>query len=145
MFLIGTKNTTSQTVLPEGLISIGNTYRNFSERSCFREIFDNTSTGITIGASGIYNVHATFTASGTEAGDIVVQMLVNGMPVSGAIATETVTTPDTEFKTFSIDYDVIANSALPFIFLSSAISISFENTGVGATFTNVVVNVKKEV
>lgn len=145
MFLIGTKNTGTQTVLANGIISIGDTYRNFSERSCFRQVFTNTSTGVTIGYSGIYHVHATFTASAPAAGDITVQMLVNGAVVDGAEATETITTPDTEFRTFAIDYYVLANSTTPFIFLPSAISVSFQNTGIDATFTNVVVNIEKEV
>lgn len=145
MFLIGTKNTSSQTVLTDGTISIGDTYRNFSERGIFRQVFDNTTTGVTIGCSGIYHVHGTFTASGTEAGDIIVQMFVNGTAVDGAVARETITTPDTEFVTIPIDYYVLANSSFPFIFLSNAITVSFQNTGVGATFTNVVVNIEKEV
>lgn len=147
MLIIGTKNISTQTVLAEGLISLGSTYRRYCKRnSCGVGAFSSTSNSITLNHSGIYHLTATLVGSGTVAGDVSVQLMINGELVDGAISTETITTADTEFRTFVIDYDILVDKDC--ILGSEATvaqTVSLENVGVGATFTSVVVNVDKVV
>lgn len=147
MLLIGVKNFGTQSVLTDGLINVGASYRRYCRRTnSGARTFENMATGIALQGEGIYHVTATFTASGTEAGDITVQLFENGIPIEGAEATETITTPETEFRTFVIDYYVLVDASCILGCNSTvAKTISFENTGIPATFTNVVVNVTKEV
>ena len=147
MLLLGTKNTTSQTVLTNGTIAIGDVYRRYCRRaSNGLPTFTNTSTGITLNGEGIYHVTATLVGSGTAAGVVTVQMVENSTPITGTFSSETITTADTELRTFVIDREVIVDSTgLLGCTSTIAKTISFENTGVGATFSNVVVNVDKVV
>jgi hypothetical protein len=96
--------------------------------------------------SGIYHLTATFVASAPTAGTVTVQLLVNGEPVDGVFASETITTATTELRTMVIDYYVLVDKDCVLNTQSTAIqTISFENTGDDATFTSVVVNVDKVV
>lgn len=147
MLLLGTKNTTTQTVLADGSINIGSVYRRYCKpNACRVGTFSRTANDISLQHSGIYHLTATFVGSGTVAGDVTVQLLLNGEVVDGAFSTQTITTATTELRTFVIDYYilvdkdcVLGNEA------TIAQTISFANTGVGATFTSVVVNVDKVV
>ena len=147
MLILGTQNTGVQTVLTDGIINVGNTYRKYCKKaSCGLPTFSNTSNGVTLNGQGIYKVTATFVAAGTEAGTLTVQMLENGVEVVGGVASETITTVDTELRTLVIDRFVLVDSACLLGCASTvAKTISFENTGVGATFSNVVVNIEKVV
>lgn len=146
MYLIGLNNPTTQTVLEGGLIQLGNVYRRYCRRnSCGARVFDATSTGVTLNWDGIYHVTATLVGAGTEAGDVTVQLFENGVPVTGIVSTQTITTPDTEFRTFVIDYLVLVdNSCVLGVNSTVAKTITLENVGVGATFTSVVLNIEKE-
>lgn len=147
MLLIGSKNTGSQTVLTNGLINIGNVYRRYCKKT--RQglpTFADTTTGITLNGAGIYHITATFVGAGTVAGDLTVQMLDGGEIVAGALSTETITTATTELRTLVIDYyvkvDEVCNLGTWGV---SSKTLSFINAGVGATFSNVVVNIDKVV
>lgn len=95
---------------------------------------------------GIYKVTATFVGAGTAAGDLTIQMYDNGDAISGATATETITTANTEQRTLVIDYFVKVDSSCVLGNWSvSPKTISFRNTGVAATFNNVVVDIVKVV
>ena len=145
--LLGLKNTTAQTVLALGTIDLGNVYRRYCKKnSCGVRTFDATSQSISLQQQGIYHVTATLVGAGTIAGDVTVQLLVNGEPVSGVFSTETITTPTTELRTFVIDSYILVDEAC-LLGTSSTIAktISLQNTGVEATFTSVVVNVEKVV
>lgn len=147
MYILGTKNTGTQTVLTNGIINLGSNYRQFSQPDkCGILPFARTLQDITLQQSGIYHLTAVFVGSGTEAGDVTVQLLENGEVVDGALSTQTITTADTEIRTFVIDYYILVDKTKV---LGRRVSvpktISFENTGVGATFTSVAVNVSKEV
>lgn len=149
MLLIGTENTGNQTVLTNGTISIGTgqAYRKYCKPArCGVPTFVSNSNGITLNGQGIYHLTATFIGAGTTAGVLTVQMLENGVPVVGGVASETITTADTELRTLVIDrYILVDNTCLLGCKSTLAKTISFENTGVGATFSNVVVNVDKVV
>lgn len=147
MYLIGTKDFATQTVLTGGLINIGDVYRRYCTKNrCGTKVFDNTNTGVTLQWDGIYHITATLVGSGTEAGDVTVQLFENGLPITGAFSTQTITTPDTELRTFVIDYFVLVdNSCVLGCNSTLAKTITLENTGVGATFTSVTLNIEKEV
>ena len=147
MLLIGTKNTTSQTVLTDGLVNIGNVYRKYCRRaSNGLPTFSNTATGITLNGEGIYHITATLIGSGTAAGTLTVQMLTDAQAVAGDLTSETITTADTEVRTLVIDTYVKVDRQCTLGCVSTdAKTISLQNTGVGATFTNVVINIDKVV
>lgn len=146
-YLIGLQDLASQTVLADGVIALGDVYRRYCRKnSCGTRVYDNTSTGVTLNWNGIYRVTATLVGTGTEAGDVTVQLFSNGVPVAGAISTQTITTPDTEFRTFVIEKFILVNNAEVLGCNSTlAQTLTLENTGVGATFTNVTFDVVKVV
>lgn len=147
MLLLGTKNTTSQTVLANGTINVGNVYRRYCRRaSNGLPTFANTSTGITLNGEGIYHITATLVGSGTAAGVLTVQMLENSVATTGALASETITTANTEVRTLVIDtYVKVDKQCSLGCWTTNAKTITFTNTGVAATFSNVVVNIDKVV
>ena len=146
MLLIGTKNTITQTVLAGEQINIGNIYRKYCKRICGLKTFNPSTTDITLQATGMYHITAVFKASGTVAGDVTIQLNENGIATVGASATETITTATTEIRTFVIDYYVkVDNTEILCQNVVEPLSISFTNTGVGATITSAIVNVEKVV
>ena len=147
MLLIGVKNTGTQTVLADGIVNIGSVYRKYCKKNaCGFPAFARTANDITLNHSGIYHLTATFVVSAPTAGVATVQLLVNGEVVDGAFASETITTATTELRTMVIDYYVLVDKDCILNTESTvAQTISFQNTGVDATFTSVVVNVDKVV
>lgn len=147
MLLIGTQNTGTQTVLTDVIVSLGTVYRKYCKKANNGlPTFANDSNSITLNGQGVYHITATLVGAGTTAGTLTVQMLENGVPVVGGIASETITTADTELRTLVIDrYVLVDNACLLGCTSTLSKTISFENTGVGATFSNVVVNVDKVV
>ncbi len=147
MLLLGVKNTSTQTVLADGLVNIGSVYRRYCKKNaCGIPAFSRTANDISLQHSGIYHITATFVVSAPAAGVVTVQLLQNGEEVEGAFASETITTAATEFRTMVIDYYILVDRDC--ILNTESIvaqTISFENTGVAATFTSVVVNVDKVV
>jgi len=149
MYLVGLKNISSQTVLSNGAIQltdVGSYRRNCRKNINGTKVFDITNTSVTLNWEGMYHITATLVGTGTEAGDVTVQLFQNGNPVTGALSTQTITTADTEFRTFVIDYYVLVDNTCVLGCNSPlAQAMSLENTGVGATFTSVVFNVEKVV
>lgn len=147
MLLIGVKNTGTQAVPVDGIVNIGSSYRRYCKKNkCGVPAFARTANDISLQHSGIYHVTATFVVSAPAAGVVTVQLLVNGEEIDGAFASETITTAATEFRTMVIDYYVLVDKDCILGNESTlAQTISFQNTGVAATFTSVIVNVSKEV
>lgn len=149
MLLIGTKNIGTQTVLPDGIINIGSVYRKYCKKnSCGVPAFSRTANDISLQHSGIYHITATLVGSGDVAGVITVQLAVNGELVDGAFSSQTITTADTELRTFVLDYYVLVDKDCILNTESTiAQTISLVNTSdtVTATFTSVIVNVDKVV
>ena len=147
MLLLGVKNTTTQAVLADGIVNIGSVYRRYCKKTkCGLPTFARTANDITLQGEGIYHVTATFVFTAPAAGVVTVQLLANGEVVEGAFASETITTAATELRTMVIDYYIKVDSECNLGFENvSPETISFQNTGVAATFTSVVVNVSKEV
>ena len=149
MLLIGTKNIGTQTVLADGLVNIGSTYRKFCKRNrCGVPAFSVTSNGITLNTEGIYHITAVFVGSGSAAGALTVQLALNGVLIDGAVSTQTITTADTEIRTWVIDYYAkVDTDCVLGVTSTDAQTVSFVNTSeaIDATFTSVVVNITKEV
>lgn len=149
MLLIGTKNIGTQTVLADGLVNIGSTYRKFCKRNrCGVPAFAVTANGVTLNTEGIYHITAVFVGSGSAAGALSVQLALNGVLVDGAVSTQTITTADTEIRTWIIDYYAkVDTDCVLGVTSTDAQTVSFVNTSeaIDATFTSVVVNITKEV
>ena len=147
--LLGTKNVGTQTVLADGQVNIGNVYRRFCKANrCGVPCFSVTSNGITLNHAGIYEVKATFVATGETAGDVTFQLAENGELVAGALSTQAITTATTEFRTFVIIYYVKVDKDCVLGYpTTDAKTISFVNVSedIDATITNVVVDITKEV
>lgn len=149
MLVIGTKNFGTQTVLADGLVNLGTTYRKFCKRNrCGVPAFAVTSNGIALQHEGFYHVTATFVGSGSVAEDLTIQLFVNGVAIDGALSTQTITTADTEIRTFVIDYYVkVDRDCILGVDSTVAETISFVNTSATAdlTLTSAIVNVDKVV
>ena len=146
MYILGTQTTAAQTVLEGGEIAVGNSYRKYCRKnSCGTPVFSLTNTGITLNWDGVYHVSAVFVGTGSEAGNIAVQMFENGVAIPAAVSTQTVTTPETEIRTLTIDYFVLVdNTCVLGNNTTVAKTLTFENVGVGASFSSVVINIEKE-
>lgn len=147
MLLIGTKNIASQTVLTDELINIGSIYRKYCKKNrCGVPAFSQNGNGITLQQSGIYHITAVLVGTGTVAGDVTVQLLKDGIAIPGILSTQTITTAETETRTFVLDaYILVDDDCVLGNQTTDAKTISLQNTGVGATFTSVVLNIDKVV
>ena len=149
MLLLGTKTVGTQTVLPDGVISLGSTYRKYCKKNvCGFPAFARTTADISLQHEGIYHLTATLVGSGSVAGDITVQLFVNGEAVDGAFSTETITTPTTELRTFVIDYYLLVDKDCILgreTTMPQTISLVNTSDTVTATFTSVILNVEKVV
>lgn len=143
MILLGLENSGTQDVLVDGLVNLGSVYRRYVRNSCIQPfVFNGTS--FNLGLRGMYHITLTAVVSAPAAGDVSIQMIENGIEIPSAIATTTITTADTEFRTITIDRIVLVDNTY---ILGEATTLSkaiaFKNVGVEATITNVVVNVEK--
>lgn len=148
MLLLGTKNTTTQTVPAGSVVALGSAYRRYCKKNnCGIRAFSIENDSIVLQHSGMYKVHATVTFTGDAAGDVTLQLTQGGVPIPGAIATATVTTADTEVNTLSIDYFVLVDNVC-LLGNSTTIgqAVNVTNTGeTDITVTNYVLNVTKVV
>ena len=146
MLLIGSKNFTSQDVIANGIVNLGAVYRRYCKRINGIRTFDFDGNNIILQQSGIYHITATAVVSGAEAGDVTMALYENGIAIPGAISTQTITTPDTELRTLTIDYYVLVDSAC--VLGNTAVvqkALTLVNTGIEATYSSVVLNVDKVV
>lgn len=145
MLFLGSANNSSQTVLSGGIVNIGTTYRKYCKKnSSGTATFANNGTSLSLSQEGVYHITVVAVGSGTETGDVSLQLYKGGEAVVGAVSSQTITTADTELRTFVIDYYFMVDSTCV-LGLSSVqpAAISLVNTGVGATFTQVTMNVDK--
>lgn len=147
MYLLGTRNTAPQDLAIGGILDLGAVYRKYCKKnSCGIKVFDFSANSISLQHQGIYHVTATITFTAPAAGVVTFQLTENGIAIPGALASETITTATTEVRTTTIDFYVLVDSGCllgnP---TTLAKNISFVNTGVASTVTNVVVNVDKVV
>lgn len=144
--LLGTRNFASQEVLTNGIVQLGNVYRRFCRKINGVKTFEFDNTDIILQQTGMYHITVTAVASGAEAGTLAIQLYENGFPVPAVFSNETITTPETELRTLTLDYIALVDNACVLGCNSPvAKAISIVNTGVESTFTSVVVNVEKVV
>lgn len=144
MLLLGTKNFATQDVVTNGIIQLGNVYRRYCRKINGVKTFEFDNTDVILQQSGMYHITVTAVGSGSAAGTLAIQLYENGVPVPGVFSNETITTPDTELRTLTLDYFVLVDSTCVLGQTSTvAKAISLVNTGVAATYTSVVLNVEK--
>lgn len=145
--LITTKNIASQALAVNGLVNLGSVTRKYCKKnSCGLPTFSFNGTGISLQTPGVYNVIATIVASGSAAGDVTFQLNENGVAIPGALSTETITTANTEFRTFTILTTVLVDENCVLNTRQTMVkNLSITNTGIASTVTNIVVDITKEV
>lgn len=144
--LIGAKNFATQQVVTNGLVEFGNVYRRFCKKINGIKTFEFDNSDIVLQQTGIYHVTVTAVGSGTAAGTLAIQLYENGFAVPGAFSNETITTPNTELRTLTLDYyTLVDNTCVLGCNSTIAKAISIVNTGVPATFTSIVINIEKVV
>ncbi len=146
MLLLGTRNIATQDVVTNGNVELGSIYRRYCKRINGTRTFDFTGEDVILQQNGIYHITVTAVASGSAAGVVALQLYENGFAVPGAFANETITTADTEFRTLVIDYYTLVDTTTVLGCNSTvAKELSLVNTGIEATYTNVIMNIDKVV
>lgn len=147
MYLLGTRNATTQALTTGASVNLGEVYRKFCRKnSCGLKAFDFNGSSISLQHSGIYHITATLTFTAPVAGLVVFQLTENGVAIPSALASETITTAVTEVKTTTIDFYVLVDSGCVLGNPTTLIkNIGITNTGVASTISNVVLNVEKVV
>ena len=147
MYLLGTRNSTTQALTTGASVNLGEVYRKFCRKnSCGVKTFDFNGTSVALQQSGMYHITATITFTAPVAGLVIFQLTENGVAIPSALASETITTATTEVKTTTIDFYVLVDSTCVLGNPSTLIkNIAILNTGVASTISNVVFNVEKVV
>lgn len=142
---IGLSNSNSQSVAVGGAIDLGSVYRKYVTK-CPKGLitFEANDENLTLQHSGAYKITAVVTFTAPTAGDVTLQFAENGVPVTGATATETITTANTEFRTITLDYEFIVSKGFIDCSLATLIkNISIISSAIPITVTNVIVNAIK--
>lgn len=129
-------NSTSQTIVTNSSLN----FLNYQKTGCSIK-FNSGSASINLAKPGLYYV--TLSATGVEggtAGDITIQMFNNGIAVPGATASENSATT-TSIVNLGFSSIILVKPSCPTTSNSSV--LTFVNTGVGATYSNVIANVFK--
>lgn len=128
--LIMMTTTSSNPVIVDGVIPLTTISRRRGQA------VNSGSNSILLGRAGYYKVNATFTFTGQTVGDVVIQAQKNGFDIVGMTASTTITTATTETRSLTITgiVRVFCNEDLA--------TLTFINTGVAITTTNVEVDVE---
>ena len=123
--------TASSSVVANGILPLTTINRRYG---CSLNLSGNA---ILLNDPGYYLVNITTTFTAPVAGVVAVTLNQNGSAVSGATASTTITTATTEVRSLSFSKIVrVTCGAVPS-------TLTFVNTGVDATFTNISANVVK--
>lgn len=146
MLILGLKNTNTQVLAVNDFINFGTVYRKYCRKNNLGvKTFAFNNTSVALQQEGVYHITANITFTAPAAGDVVFQLTNNGVALEGATSTETVTTATTETNTTTIDYFVLADAVCILGQPSINTNIGIQLTGVAATVTNVILNIKKVV
>lgn len=91
---------------------------------------------IVLGASGYYHVSITETFTAPVAGTVSSEARIDNVAVTGAKASTTVTTANTEVRSLSYDFIVRVNCC------NGPVTLSFVNSGVAINTSNIAVAVE---
>lgn len=127
--VISTANTASQSVGVNTAVNLGTIQRRYG---C---ALNAGATSVSVSKPGYYLVVANFTFTAPATGVAAISLQQNGAQVSGATAADTVTTATTEQNTMSISTVVRTFTCND--------TLSFVNTGIAITPSNVAVSVVK--
>ena len=125
-------NTSAQSITVDGVIAPGTIIRRFGPNITL------SGNAIQIVGAGYYEINASLTAEATAAGEIIITVYKDGVPLQGAVATETAAAAG-DFVNLSI-------SAIVREFCSCCDGLSnltFVLTGNDATITNIAIIVEK--
>ena len=132
-------NITSQTVESLGLVNLGNVVRKYCcANQCGIPTFSytNGNNAITLNQAGYYKIDVNATFSGSASGVGSLTLYVNGLPLSHATASETITTATTEQRSIAftttirvlpnapITISLVNTSAIDLTILPSTVSIT---------------------
>lgn len=130
--LIFKVTTTPATILAGGILPLTTIARRRGR------LITSETDSISLNAPGYYKVTVTVTASGSEAGDIVLNVLKNGIEIPGLTASETITTATTELRTLTISGTVRVlcgeGSAVLTLVNASTIGITTSNISVAVEY-----------
>lgn len=136
--LLVTRNLNDQAILTNETINQGSVYRKFlTGCNCIKPITNNGTT-TTINATGMYkiSVEATFTAPAP--GVVTLTLFENGIPLTGAFASETISTATTETRSMSFStYVVVDQTKVLGINAITPKTYTLVNTGAATTFSRV--------
>ena len=94
--LIYTANTTGAAVPIGNTVPVGSIIRRYGP------CIDATGSAINLTEAGYYDVDMSATVTAAAAGDVVLAITQDGVPVPGAMASATITTPTTQAETLAI-------------------------------------------
>ena len=129
--LIQTTNPSSQVVAAGSIINLGSVLRRFG---CNCRLSGNA---IEIEGEGYYEIDASITLAPTTAGNATVTALLDGVAISGATATESVSTANNSASL------PICTTIRKGCNCDGASSLTFVLTGTASTVSNISVRVKK--
>ena len=96
----------------------------------------NSGDSIVLGASGYYHVAVTETFTAPAAGTVTLQARIDNVAITGATASTTITTANTETRSLSYDCIVRVNCC------NGPVTLSFVNSGVAINTSNIAVAVE---
>ena len=131
LFLV---SNTTQSVAVDGLVNLGTTIH----KNCGSQARQ-SGNGIAITGTGYFNIEVNAIVSAPATGNVTLQLYKDGLPISGAIATETIGTATTELHSMSFNTEILRGCAC-----NSLSSITIVNTGIASTISNVSVRVKRD-
>ena len=121
---------TLASILADGIIPLSTIARRRSYA------IQQSNDSILLNAPGYYKVSINITFTAPTAGDVTVELRQDGVAVPGATATETITTATTEVRTISFDAIVRVPCC------GAPSTLTFVNTGVAISSSNIAVNVE---
>ena len=125
MYLLGTRNSTTQALTTGASVNLGEVYRKFCRKnSCGVKTFDFNGTSVALQQSGMYHITATITFTAPVAGLVIFQLTENGVAIPSAEITQRVTTNDSVQMTGSTIVTLNAGDVLS-LALESELTATF--------------------
>ena len=125
-------NNTAQDVIADGLVSPGFVrHRNCQSQATLE------GNAIRIVGSGYFSIIVSATVSAPAAGNIEIGLYQDGSQIQGAVASETITTANTQVRNLTIVAEILKKC-------DGITTLTLVNTGAEATFQNLAIRVKRD-